>query len=323
MVMAPAGQRTIGQTLKMSRCSIGCAVMIGLLRVSCYAHPAEAQAQDESAMRFQAIRVGMTKEVVIDTLGEPDEIRPLTERGLLDGDRVLSCWERNDPEVERWAYGVASKGAFARLGCVSFNRSGRVICAWSPVQGSDQNWVQNPFLPQSFFSNRLVTVISDQVVVSERVPAARRSPVAGKVGSSIVASAEAERQWLACQIVSVRDTSEGGQLQSFEATVTVTNASSADYICPANGEDLKSLAILELLDEQGRLLYRKDGRVCGHRGYGFMVVLPANAIVRGFIPFMPGLHFGRLPEGLYHVRISLADHAGPLVTSNEVAFHVR
>jgi RNA polymerase sigma factor (sigma-70 family) len=233
---------------------------------------------------------GLTAEQVLRRLGNPDEVRRIPASGLLDGVRYGT---KEAPEVERWAYGTAGKGTFARVGFVGFDRDGRVVVAMSPDGFSDPAYK----LPE------LVPARTDRAVETPSKMRCHVGPV---------------------EYIPAR----GLTPERLKTTVTVKNAGPGAFELKHDAAtSVRRFLLVELYDAAGVLLFRED-QMRYHSPFSPdparwpVLAIPAGREQSEELVISPASGFGALPAGKYALRVYFPFEEWRYYPSNLVGFEL-
>ena len=235
------------------------------------------------------VREGMTEQEVLKLLGNPDEVRQVPTDDVLDGTRVYSTLDDENPEVYRWAYGVKQKGTFARTGIVSFDKTRRVVCARSPVH-------------RRFGADKIHLPSSDEAVPTP--------------------------SGLSCHLGEVSFTeARGYTVRHYAAEVTLMNAGQSEYSLKYDTVSIRSLLVVEIYDSNRQLIFQEDNLRYHSPAFFDRSKWPVLRISPGQsksdqIFVSPGSYFGALPPGKYFLRVCFPFEKWNYSPSNLAPFEV-
>jgi hypothetical protein len=246
---------------------------------------------EEERKRLASVRHGSAAEEVMRILGKPDEIRTFPQDRLLDGTRKVSF--NDEPETERWAYGVLAKGMFARIGYVSMDHNRKVLCA------TPSDWFAYPNVKLP----KLVGAKTNQAV---------------ETASNMT-----------CLVGPIKHIpADGETAQAFKTKVTLKNSGTASFELQNDAaSNWPMLLLVEVYDSAGQLLFRDEWFHYTSLRYDD-ANRPVLSIGAGKEEsenryFSPGHGFGALPPGKYSVRMYFPFEERRYYPSNLVRFEVK
>jgi hypothetical protein len=234
------------------------------------------------------LKPGMSADQVLKVMGKPDEVLQVSEVWPFD-----RSW-LGGVETQRWVYGIAEKGTFARIGYVSMDSHGKVVTTASPDVFAGTTWK----LP-------------------ERVPA---------TGELAVATSTK----LSCHAGTIQfHPKKGASSESIETTITLKNAGAKRFELKHDAAStMRRFLLVEVYDATGLLVYRMD-EMLYHSQISFdpadwpVLVIEPGKEISDVLHFSPSWGFGTLPPGKYSLGVYFPFEKGKYYPSNTVRFEVK
>jgi hypothetical protein len=282
----------------------------------------------ERQRRFALIRREASEADVVRILGKPDEIRPVPSGGTLDGFRAGCCWNLDDFEITRWAYGVEQHGTFAKIGIVCWGKRKTVILAVSPVYDCSKEFVSGSAMLVQVQGNSHIPVAEERMsaVCQLATPACQFEQE--ELGNMIpfLHKGSASASGLACRVDCVNVVgSIDPYMMIIRATMTVMNNGNKTLTWRTDAKTFRSATTLYIYDANEVPIFRsypRFGASVDDHEPAFVLQLPPGEQQQEQLQFTPGREFGRLSAGIYHLRLVIRHDHDDLALSRTSEFVV-